>query len=101
MRKYADLIVTTGEYIDRSGQQKKSFARIGTMFEDERSGKLSIKLDVLPLPRIGNSGAAECWISVMRDDGKNQSNSEPYQRGRAAEDRPPRNRPPVNESHPF
>jgi hypothetical protein len=59
MKKIKDITVVTGSYINKMGEEKKRYQNIGTVFED--NGNLKIKLDVIPLPKGGWDGWANCY----------------------------------------
>lgn len=49
MRKKYDIVATVGKYTDRqSGEEKKRYQNVGAVFEDD-NGRLSIKLDTVPI----------------------------------------------------
>ena len=49
MRKKFDIVATVGKYTDRqSGEEKKRYQNVGAVFEDD-NGRLSIKLDTVPI----------------------------------------------------
>lgn len=58
-------------YIDRSGETKTAFTRIGTMFANAKGG-FSLTLDALPTPSLSDKGAIETRILLVvpkpRDD---------------------------------
>ncbi len=76
MRRWKEIKVSTGEYTNGQGEQKKSYAKIGVLFKDDQDPeRLSIKLDVLPMGQIGNDGKMNCWLSVFepyKEDGQAQ-----------------------------
>ena len=48
-RKKYDAVATIGEYTDKqTGEKKKRYATVGTVFENDE-GKLSLKLDTIPI----------------------------------------------------
>ena len=48
-RKKYDAVATIGTYKDReTGEEKKRYATVGTVFESE-DGRLSLKLDTIPI----------------------------------------------------
>ena len=57
-KKY-DAVATIGEYTDRSGEKKKRYQNIGSVFENE-DGRLSLKLDAIP---VGPEWSG--WISFF------------------------------------
>lgn len=59
MKKIKDITVVTGSYTNKSGEEKKRYQNIGSVFED--NGNLKIKLDVIPLPKGGWDGWANCY----------------------------------------
>ena len=59
MKKIKDITVVTGSYTNKSGEEKKRYQNIGSVFED--NGNLKIKLDVMPLPKGGWDGWANCY----------------------------------------
>lgn len=62
MRKAADLVATIREYEDDAGRPAKVQIRVGTLFRDDSSGRLSIKLDAIPLPGTSWGG----WLACRR-----------------------------------
>lgn len=40
---------STGEYKDRDGSNKKSWTKAGAVFQDDETGKLSIKFEAMPV----------------------------------------------------
>jgi hypothetical protein len=85
MRKTHEAKVSIGEY-----NGKKVYSRVGTMFTDDQTGNMSLKLDVLPFPKIGKDGFPCVWVSIFpadreggggyRQNDHNQSKSNGYQR---------------------
>jgi hypothetical protein len=59
MKKIKDITVVTGSYTNKNGEEKKRYQNIGSVFED--NGNLKIKLDVMPLPKGGWDGWANCY----------------------------------------
>jgi hypothetical protein len=47
-RKKYDAVATIGEYTTKSGEKKKRYTTIGSVFEDD-AGRLSLKLDCVPV----------------------------------------------------
>ena len=81
MKVLKEIKVCTGEYTNQNGEQKKRYQKIGVLFVDENSGNMSMKLDVLPMPRIGNNGKCECWLSLFDpyNDNQQQAQAQPQQ----------------------
>jgi hypothetical protein len=69
---YGDAVVSTGEYTDKQGQIKKRWSKIGAMFRDSENGNISIKLDVLPMPK-----ADGCWIKVFKKEEQQPQQNQP------------------------
>jgi hypothetical protein len=61
---YGDLVFSTGEYKDREGKDKKSWAKAGAVFQDSESGKLSIKFEAMPV------GEWSGWMKIFVKDGE-------------------------------
>jgi len=59
MRKIKYLVVITGTYTNKDGQEKKRYQTIGSLFEDGEN--LKIKLDTIPLVDGGWTGWANCY----------------------------------------
>lgn len=59
MKKIKNLVVITGTYTNRDGQEKKRYQTIGSLFEDGEN--LKIKLDTIPLVDGGWTGWANCY----------------------------------------
>lgn len=49
MRKTHDLAASTGEYLDSHGEKKKRWQNCGAMFEDSENGRISIKVEAVPV----------------------------------------------------
>jgi hypothetical protein len=49
MRHYADLLGSVGEFIDSQGRKAKRWVRCGVVMKDAGTGKMSIKLDAIPV----------------------------------------------------
>ena len=75
-KKY-DAVATIGTYKDRNGDEKKRYANVGTVFENE-DGRLSLKLDTVP---VGQEWSG--WISFFepkdRDGQAGQQRQAPSQ----------------------
>ena len=79
MRPIKKLVAVTGEYTDRkTGQPKKQYTRIGTMFKDDERGYVSLKIESMPVGDGWNG-----WVSVYDLDGQQAADkaglSEPAQ----------------------
>jgi len=80
--RYDALAVRT--YIDKSGETRTAYTRIGTMFSNSKG--FSLTLDALPVPSLSDKGAIETKILLMppkpRDDdrggGGGHSDSVPF-----------------------
>ena len=59
MKKIKNIVVVTGTYKTREGQEKKRYQTIGSLFEDGEN--LKIKLDTIPLVDGGWGGWANCY----------------------------------------
>jgi hypothetical protein len=59
MKKIKNIVVITGTYTNREGQEKKRYQTIGSLFEDGEN--LKIKLDTIPLVDGGWTGWANCY----------------------------------------
>lgn len=64
-RKRYDAVATVGTYKDASGQERKRYANVGTVFENE-DGRLSLKLDTVPVGP-GWSGYIQFFDPKPRD----------------------------------
>lgn len=60
MRKHADLFATTGDWVDDAGKRHKRRSKVGVVMKDDVSGKLSIRLELLP---VGPAWSG--WLSVV------------------------------------
>lgn len=74
MRRFGDVMASTGEFTDRDGRRAKRWVRCGVVMRDDRSGALSIKLDAVPVAP-GWSG----WFAVRNIDGRSGELEEPPQ----------------------
>jgi hypothetical protein len=59
MKKIKNIVVITGTYTNKDGQEKKRYQTIGSLFEDGENFK--IKLDTIPLADGGWTGGANCY----------------------------------------
>ena len=59
MKKIKNIVVITGTYTNKDGQEKKRYQTIGSLFEDGEN--LKIKLDTIPLVEGGWAGWANCY----------------------------------------
>lgn len=59
MKKIKNIVVITGTYTNKDGQEKKRYQIIGSLFEDGENFK--IKLDTIPLADGGWTGWANCY----------------------------------------
>ena len=59
MKKIKNIVVITGTYTNKDGQEKKRYQTIGSLFEDGEN--LKIKLDTIPLVDGGWMGWANCY----------------------------------------
>lgn len=57
MKKKYDAVATIGEYTTKTGEKKKRYTTVGSVFEDD-SGRLSLKLDSVP---VGQAWSG--WVS--------------------------------------
>lgn len=58
-----DAVVATGTYTDKNGQEKAQWTTVGRVIE--KDGKLSLKLDVVPV-------AFDGWIKFFEPKTKDQ-----------------------------
>jgi hypothetical protein len=66
-RKTHDCVVSTGEYKTPDGSTKKRWKNVGVAFTDDE-GKISIKLETIPMPKMDNDGYPEVWIRLFTSD---------------------------------
>jgi hypothetical protein len=71
-------------YVDKNGETRTAFTRLGTMFANSKGG-FSLTLDALPTPSLSDKGAIETRILLVvpkpRDDdrgGGGSSDSVPF-----------------------
>lgn len=60
MRKYATLQATVERWTDRKGEQRARRLSVGSIFRDDGSGRMSIRLDALPV-----SSDWSGWLSIV------------------------------------
>ena len=66
--KIYDATITTGEYQNAQGEQKKSYLKVGTLFQ-YADGGLSLKLDAVP---VGNGNINFYERKPRENQGKQQ-----------------------------
>lgn len=59
MRKHADLLATVGEWTDNQGQKHKRRMHCGVVMRDDRSGRLAVRIELLPVAREWSG-----WLAV-------------------------------------
>lgn len=59
MRKGGDLFATVGTWTDDCGNTHKRKVRCGVLMRDDKSGRLSIRIEALPVAREWSG-----WLSV-------------------------------------
>ena len=75
MGKKYDLVVATGAYKNKEGQDKTQWLNIGKVLE-KQDGGLVMKLDCTPtsvINRDGNSVAWDGWVQVFESKPREQS----------------------------
>ena len=60
MKKFKNIVVITGTYKTRDGQEKKRYQNIGSVFLDDNDN-LKIKIDSIPIVDGGWGGWANCY----------------------------------------
>jgi hypothetical protein len=60
MKKYKNIVVITGTYKTKDGQEKKRYQNIGSVFLDDNDN-LKIKMDSMPFVDGGWNGWANCY----------------------------------------
>jgi hypothetical protein len=59
MKKFGDLMASTGEYTDSQGRKAKRWTRCGVLMKDDVNGSMSIKLDCVPVSPTWSG-----WLAV-------------------------------------
>ena len=91
-RKKYDAVATIGEYKDRAtGQTKKRYATVGTVFESD-DGRLSLKLDTIPVGP-GWSGFISFYEPRQAEGSPRPSQASPAQQRADAYQRAAHSRP--------
>jgi hypothetical protein len=75
-KKKYDAVATIGEYTTKSGEKKKRYTTIGSVFEDD-AGRLSLKLDSVP---VGPEWSG--WVSFYETTIAQNKTNEPEPRKR-------------------
>jgi len=69
MRRFGDLMASTGEFTDDQGREAKRWIKCGVLMRDEVSGSMSLKLDAVPVsPRWSGWLAPDkrgSWIEIQ------------------------------------
>jgi len=76
-KKKYDAVATIGEYTTKSGEKKKRYTTIGSVFEDD-AGRLSLKLDSVP---VGPEWSG--WVSFYETTIAQNKTNEPEHRKRS------------------
>ena len=59
MRRYADLMTSTGSFVGADGEKAKRWLKLGILMKDDTSGAMSLKLDAIPVSPTWSG-----WIAV-------------------------------------
>lgn len=65
-RKKFDAVATIGTY-KVNGEEKKRYLNVGAVFEDENDGRLSMKLDAVPVSKDWSG-----WISFYEPQARGE-----------------------------
>jgi hypothetical protein len=76
MKKIKNIVVITGTYTNKDGQEKKRYQTIGSLFEDGENFK--IKLDTIPLADGGWNGWANCYDLEEKTNKQEDRNDAPF-----------------------
>jgi hypothetical protein len=69
MKKFKNIVVITGTYKTREGQEKKRYQTIGSVFLDDNDN-LKVKIDSIPIVDGGWTGWANCYELEERETPK-------------------------------
>ena len=89
MAKKYDLVVATGTYTNKDGQDKTQWLNVGKVLEKQNGG-LVIKIDCIPtsvIDRDGNSVAWDGWLQMFEAKPREGQGSAPAKS--ANRDEPP------------
>ena len=78
---YGDLVFSTGEYKDKEGNDKKRWSKAGAVFQDDETGKMSIKFEAFP---AGNDWSG--WMKIFTKD--NDQKTETHTKTNVIDDEP-------------
>lgn len=77
MRKIKDIAVSVGEYNNQQGELKKQWKNVGIILQGD-DGRMVIKLDTMPMPKMSEQGYPELWLSCF-DPREQQQQPQPQQ----------------------
>ena len=69
-----DVVATTGEYTNQSGEKKKEYTNVGKAFTDDQ-GRISIKMKTIP---VGPEWSG--WLSLYPAKEREPQGARPMQR---------------------
>lgn len=49
MHKAGDLVASVGKFKDAEGREAKRWCKVGVLMRDEQTGRMSIKLEAIPI----------------------------------------------------
>lgn len=64
MPKILDVIASAGEYTDAEGQQKTRWIKCGMIIKNSDTGKMSMKLDCIPVGKAQQEGDHGIWFAL-------------------------------------
>jgi hypothetical protein len=70
-KKKYEVVATVGKYTTKSGEEKKRYLNIGTVFENDK-GQLSMKLDSIP---VGPEWSG--WVSFFEPKEREWNDRQP------------------------
>ena len=94
MAKIFDVMAAGGQY-QSGGETKTRWIRCGAMFKNDETGRISIKLESLPVGTSNDDGEGGIWLSCFAPD---RGDDKPAARRAPAPRRAP---PPMDEAPDF
>lgn len=70
MRKLYDATVVVGEYTDKSGNQKKKYLTVGTVFEGDKGLSMKLSRAFSPAGVPDKDGSGEIWVNFYEPKDK-------------------------------
>lgn len=91
-----DIVATTGSYVNRDGEEKRNYQKVGAVFKGDKGPFIVFKAWFNPAAVQREEGSDSIFLSLFEpkdDEDKGSRNSKPQRRSRDDDDEPRKAKP--------